>query len=47
MPVKQSESRFSAAGAPHSIQSAAPTPYALELAKLWIDGHLWGGNGRG
>ena len=21
--------------------------YALELAKLWIDGRLWGGNGRG
>jgi hypothetical protein len=21
--------------------------YALELAKLWVDGHLWGGNGRG
>jgi hypothetical protein len=21
--------------------------YALELAKLWVDGRLWGGNGRG
>ena len=21
--------------------------YAMELAKLWIDGRLWGGNGRG
>jgi hypothetical protein len=21
--------------------------YALELAKLWIDGRLWGGNGHG
>jgi hypothetical protein len=21
--------------------------YALELAKLWVDGHLGGGNGRG
>ena len=21
--------------------------YALALAKLWVDGHLWGGNGRG
>ena len=21
--------------------------YALELAKLWVDGHLSGGNGRG
>jgi hypothetical protein len=21
--------------------------YAFELAKLWVDGHLWGGNGRG
>ena len=21
--------------------------YALELAKLWVDGHLRGGNGRG
>ena len=21
--------------------------YALELAKLWVDGHLTGGNGRG
>jgi len=21
--------------------------YALELAKLWVDGHLCGGNGRG
>ena len=21
--------------------------YALELAKLWVDSHLWGGNGRG
>jgi len=21
--------------------------YALELAKLWVDGYLWGGNGRG
>ena len=21
--------------------------YALELAKLWVDGHLWGGDGRG
>ena len=21
--------------------------YALELAKLWVDDHLWGGNGRG
>lgn len=20
--------------------------YALELAKLWIDGRIWGGNGR-
>jgi len=20
--------------------------YALELAKLWVDGRLWGGNGR-
>ena len=21
--------------------------YAWELAKLWVDDHLWGGNGRG
>lgn len=21
--------------------------YALELAKLWIEGKIWGGNGRG
>ena len=21
--------------------------YAMELAKLWIDGKIWGGNGRG
>ena len=21
--------------------------YALELAKLWVDGYLWGGNGCG
>ena len=25
----------------------AADSYALELAKLWIDGRLWGGNGRG
>lgn len=25
----------------------AADAYALELAKLWIDGRLWGGNGRG
>jgi hypothetical protein len=25
----------------------AADSYALELAKLWVDGRLWGGNGRG
>ena len=25
----------------------AADAYALELAKLWVDGHLGGGNGRG
>ena len=25
----------------------AADAYALELAKLWVDGKLWGGNGRG